>query len=127
MYSIRSIMVIGFISEERNILRSLFAEIDIGTIWRFFLLTCVQEQMVFEIGDLAESPVTNGTSVRPGSIVNVHVGFQVARGGKRFLAQFAFVGLFLEIRNEHSVLKYHIKEKKGVGLNQSGVKTSDLL
>ena len=37
-------------------------------------ITCVQEEMVPEVCDLAESPVANVTSVWPRPVVDVHVG-----------------------------------------------------
>ncbi len=63
------------------------------------VLTCVQEEVVLQVGDLAEPPVANRASVRPRPVVDVHVGLEVARGGERLLAQLALVGLLLKLVN----------------------------
>ena len=71
--------------------------------------TCVQEEMVFEIGNLAETSVTDWTSVGPGSVVDVHVRFEISRSWKRFLAQLALMGLLLE---QNEAIEFHDPRSK---------------
>ena len=78
------------------------------------LITSVEEKVVFEIGHFAESSVANCAPVWPGSIVNVLVGFQVSRGGERFLAQLTLVGLVLKQKRTIIIWKsIYFERKKG--------------
>ena len=55
----------------------------------------MQEEVVLEVGLLAEAPVTDVTAEGPGAAVDVHVTPQVTRRGERLGAQRALMGLLL--------------------------------
>lgn len=61
-------------------------------------LTCVQEEMVFEVGVLGKAARANVALERPRSTVNVHMGLEIAGRWKRFGTQTAFVWFFLYVR-----------------------------
>ena len=61
-------------------------------------LACMKEHVVFQVGYFTESPIADRTSVGPGPVVNVLVGFEVTGSWKTFAAESTFVRLFLEIR-----------------------------
>lgn len=63
------------------------------------LVSCMQEEMVLEIGLLAEAPVANMTLKWPGAAVNVHVALEVTGRWERFGAQRALVRLLLGVRH----------------------------
>ena len=56
--------------------------------------------MVFQVGLLAESSVTNITFVRPGAVVNVHVTLQIPGGGERLRTQVTLMWLLLENKRD---------------------------
>ena len=60
------------------------------------VLTCVQEQVILEVGVLAEPSVADVALEGPGPIVNIHVRFEVPRRRERLGAQTTFVGLLLQ-------------------------------
>ena len=59
-------------------------------------LTCVQQQVVLQVGLLAESPVTDVALVGPRAAVHVHVRAQIPGGRERLGAHGALVWLVLE-------------------------------
>lgn len=73
--------------------------------------TCVQEQVVLEVGVFAEAPVADVAFERPRAVVDVHVRLEVARRRERLGAQTALVGLLLEQKRQSivtEILKIYI-------------------
>jgi len=60
------------------------------------VLTCVQEQVILEVGVLAEPSVTDVALEGPGPIVNIHVRFEVPGCRERLGAQATFMRLLLQ-------------------------------
>ena len=58
--------------------------------------TCVQEEMVFEIGNLAEAAITDVTAMGPRSVVYVHVGLEITGCRETLLTKLALVGFVLK-------------------------------
>lgn len=58
--------------------------------------------MIFEVCDFAESPIADVASVGPAAVVDVHVGLQVAGGGKTLLTELTLVGLVLKGKESKS-------------------------
>lgn len=56
----------------------------------------MQKQVVLEVGVLAESPVAEVATVRPGPTVDVRVTLQVTGSRERLGADRALVGLLLQ-------------------------------
>jgi hypothetical protein len=67
-------------------------------------LTCVQEQVVLEIGVFAETPVADMALEGPGPIVDVHMRFEVSWCRERLGAQTTLMGLFLQQRHVEPIL-----------------------
>lgn len=62
----------------------------------------MKEQVVLQIRMFAEPSAAYVASERPGSVVNVHVGFEISGSGEGFTAQRTFVWFLLNMR--HSVV-----------------------
>lgn len=60
------------------------------------LLTCVQKQVILEVGVLAEPSVADMALEGPGPIVNIHVRFEVPGCRERLGAQATFMRLLLQ-------------------------------
>lgn len=60
------------------------------------VLTCVQEQVILEVGVFAEPSVTDVALEGPGPIVNIHVRFEVPGCRERLGAQATFMRLLLQ-------------------------------
>lgn len=72
-------------------------------------LTCMQEEMIFEIRMFRKSSRTYVTLVWPRTAVHVHVRFEIARRRERLCTQAAFMWFFLKIRNEINTQNQHRK------------------
>jgi hypothetical protein len=60
------------------------------------VVTCVQEQVILEVGVLAEPSVADVALEGPGPIVNIHVRFEVPGCRERLGAQATFMRLLLQ-------------------------------
>jgi len=60
------------------------------------VLTCVQEQVILEVGVLAEPSVADVALEGPGPIVDIHVRFEVPGCRERLGAQATFMRLLLQ-------------------------------
>jgi hypothetical protein len=60
------------------------------------VLTCVQKQVILEVGVLAEPSVADVALEGPGPIVNIHVRFEVPGCRERLGAQATFMRLLLQ-------------------------------
>lgn len=56
----------------------------------------MKQNVVFQVGLLAESPVTNVALERPGAVMDVHMAAEVPGGGEGLGAQRTLVGLLLQ-------------------------------
>ena len=64
----------------------------------------MKQNVVFQVGLLAESPVTNVAFERPGAVMDVHMAAEVPRGGEGLGAQRTLVGLLLQREQRISLL-----------------------
>ena len=64
-------------------------------------LTCMEEQVVLEVGVLAEAAVADVTFERPRTAVDVHVRLEIPRRRERLGAQRTLVWFILKIPNGH--------------------------
>ena len=76
------------------------------------MLTGVEEEVVLEVGLLAESSVADLTFEGPGAVVDVHVRSEVAGRGEGLRAETAFVRFFLRFHQQRQRRKTWKKEKE---------------
>lgn len=60
-------------------------------------ITCMEEEVVLEVGVLRKAPAADVAPERPRPVVHVHVRLEVARGRKRLGTQRTLVRLFLDV------------------------------
>lgn len=86
------------IQTKRNLQKKMIVLIFIDeAVW--LKITCVEEEVVAQIGLFAEAALADMALEGPAATVNVHVRFQIARRRKRFVAHGALVRLLLSISN----------------------------